>query len=395
MYFDNDLSFTKHGYFLVNGTNKTLSKYEAWQLSNKNLENVEFIYNDDYTSTFDWSKEPKEDIYELYAARAKQLRKDYDYLVLMYSGGIDSHVALKSFLDNDIHLDEICTFGNELISKTEKINQEVFNTAIPYINSLDLDSIGTKFRYVGIGQMLIDQFSDEDHFENYHYYSISHPQWGAVTRSHLFKSSIEEHINLTKSGKKVCYIWGFDKPYIRSIDGNYCYQYNDNAIDLAARQYNNRVVLKDKFDNFYDEAFYISREFPEIVIKQSHLLVNHMKTLTSESSELRDYSELTNTGPFIEFKNLRFLDKLSIDRIIYPKEDLSMFGNDKLKGSFIFTKRDSWFNDSNHPNRNKFFNKTMDMVKNNRNLYYYSKEVGVIGAQALFSKPYIISKEKS
>jgi hypothetical protein len=105
MFFEDKEEFTKHGYYLVHGI-KTLSKFEAWKLSGGDIDCVRFIFNDDVFEKEDWTEEPTEDIYELYAQRAIQLRKDYDYLVLMYSGGIDSHVMLKTFLENSIQIEK-------------------------------------------------------------------------------------------------------------------------------------------------------------------------------------------------------------------------------------------------------------------------------------------------
>ena len=43
----------------------------------------------------------------MYVERCNQLRDKYDYLVLHYSGGSDSHNILHTFLTNNIKLDEI------------------------------------------------------------------------------------------------------------------------------------------------------------------------------------------------------------------------------------------------------------------------------------------------
>ena len=55
------------------------------------------------------SKGPRVDISlsTLYKLRSQQLRDNYDYTILAYSGGADSHEILRSFVDNKIHLDEI------------------------------------------------------------------------------------------------------------------------------------------------------------------------------------------------------------------------------------------------------------------------------------------------
>ena len=192
MFFEDKEEFTKYGYYLVHGI-KTLSKFEAWKLSGGDMANIKFIFNDDVFEKEDWTAEPAEDIYELYAQRAIQLRKDYDYLVLMYSGGIDSHVMLKTFLENNIQIDEICTFSNtDVEEKTGKLNQEVFNKAIPFVQTLDLKKLGTKFRHIDIGKLVIDQWSDEFYFENFHHFTHG-PQWHVI-RSHKFKENIKDHM---------------------------------------------------------------------------------------------------------------------------------------------------------------------------------------------------------
>jgi len=57
------------------------------------------------------SEEPKESLSTLYIQRAQQLRNDYEYLILNYSGGPDSHNILETFLLNNIFLDEILIYS--------------------------------------------------------------------------------------------------------------------------------------------------------------------------------------------------------------------------------------------------------------------------------------------
>ena len=98
----------KFGYFTV-GDNHTYSRFEASQISQRTGQTVKWYLNDIYYNSFDWTKEPIDDIQTLYKKRAESLRDRYDYLVLMYSGGIDSCNMLHAFIDNNIKLDEICT----------------------------------------------------------------------------------------------------------------------------------------------------------------------------------------------------------------------------------------------------------------------------------------------
>jgi hypothetical protein len=57
----------------------------------------------------DWSVEPEGTLADLYTQRARALRDRFDYLILLYSGGSDSHQMLMTFLNASIHLDEVCS----------------------------------------------------------------------------------------------------------------------------------------------------------------------------------------------------------------------------------------------------------------------------------------------
>jgi hypothetical protein len=378
MFFIDDPEYTKHGYYLVDGI-KTFSKFEAWQLSGHDISKVKFIFNDDVFATIDTTKEPEADIYELYRQRAYQLRKDYDYIVLIYSGGIDSHTVLETFLENNLRVDEICTFSNnDVQAKTEKFNQEIYNAAIPFVETLDLKKLGTKFRLVNIGQMIINQLSDNYHFENFEHYSLSTPFWRTAVSNHVLKSNILEHRKLVEAGKKVCYLWGHEKPSIRVSNQEYCLTVPDTfSGGFGAKQYNNRKLLKNSFDNFYDEAFYICREFPEISIKQGHMLAKYMLSLPAEDSVIKKLWEIPIFGPYVQYKDIGrihsdWLSKPAVDKCIYPKALMSRFGDDKLyTGSTIFSKKDDWFAKSNHENSIKFNQKMNQLIKENTGLYRF------------------------
>jgi len=396
MFFTDELEFTKHGYYEINGI-KTLSKFEAFRFANGDMTKIQFKYNEDIMSQYDWTKEPEEDIYELYAERARQLRGKYDYLVLLYSGGIDSHTVLRTFLDNNIHLDEICTFNNSKANdrNSNKFNQEVFNAAIPYIKTLDLTRLRTKFRLFDISDLVINMYADEFHFEHHHLYNQGPGgQWPSAVRSHILKANIQDHMTMTEQGKTVCYIWGFDKPVMGVENNKYCIRFVDNAIDLNMRQFINRKTLADKFNNFHDEPFFISRECPKITIKQGHLLLKFIKTIKIDDPRLLSQDDLNTSGPFVVHHRgqyYRFLTKKMVDGVIYPRETLSNFGNDKTKGSIILSVKDDWFNHSNHDLQHKWFQNLDNLVKANQGLYKFKNDK-LIGINSIGSVSYIIGE---
>lgn len=394
MFFIDDEEFTKYGYYDVEGF-KTLSKLEAWQLSKGDFNKIKFIYNDYHFSKIDWSVEPKEDIYELFRQRAQQIREKYDYVVLVYSGGVDSHTVLETFLRNNIHINEICSFGNpELVDKEKSINIEVFNSAIPFINSLDLKKLGTKFRFIDISQTVLnEQFLDKHHFDNFQYYNLSISMWMSTANSHVLKSKIPEHLKLASQGKKICYVWGFEKPSLDFHKGNWYTKFVDNSINFSAKQYNNRILLGDKFNNFYDETFYICKEFPQITFKQCHLLIKYMKTLKENDVGLKSVHELPIFGPWVQFNENLWLSKRMVDSCVYPKAVISNFKDDKLyTGSQLFSKKDSWFYESNHEHKTKYVDKMMSLVKNYGSFFRYRDNLP-FSTKPVFSKFYKIGKK--
>lgn len=397
MFFDNNIEFTKHGYYEVDGI-KTLSKLEAYKFAHGDVGKIKFRYNEDVMESFNWTVEPEEDIYDLYAERARQLRNKYDYLVLMYSGGVDSHTVLSSFVNNNIQINEICTFTNaDVEHRTDKFNQEVFNAAIPFVNTMDLKSIGTKFRLFDISDLIINQYNDQFHFENHELYNQGvAPNWVNAVKSHLLKNSIKEHLALTEQGKTVCYIWGYDKPTLLLNDNKYSIHFYDSTLDLNMRQFINKTMLSTKFANFYDEPFYICRESPKISIKQGHLLLKLIKSIDTSDTRLRSQDDLPTTGPFVVHHRgqyYRFLPKKMVDGCIYPRAELARFGDDKVKGSIILTSKDNWFNHSNHENQHKWFQKLDNLVKENPN-YFVFKNNKLIKILPISSRPYLIGEHR-
>ena len=404
MFFCEDDEFVKLGYFQIENK-KTFSKYEAWQLATEiglRKEDVEYIFNDNQIDLLDWTKEPEESIDQLYFKRARLLREKYDYLVLMYSGGSDSQVILDTCLRNDIKIDHIITLGNiKYCAQDAKINQEVFNTAIPYLDSVQdtLDRWGTKREYVDIGQLIIDQYKNDFFFDTFLHTGIGPlSSWNLASKSYLFKQARKDQMKLAESGKTIGYIWGVDKPNIFPIDGYYQFRFVDSAPDFACRQFVNHKLIGGALQNFYDEGFFVSREVPELTIKQCHLIVKELKNMRSNDTRLVNVEKVANTGPFIEhstssnFSNGKWLSKVDLQKIIYPTAPHEMFGNDKFGGSVMFTPRDEFFYRSKFPSRNRYVDKMKRLIREHEDYFKFNVEGTVINSFTVFGKAYKIDK---
>jgi hypothetical protein len=100
---------------------------------------VHFHWYEDAFSRLNPSIEPVDTLAELCRQRAQELRDTYQYIRLFYSGGADSHTALVSFIDNNIHLDEIVV--DVRIDKDTNIainttNREIAIATIPYLKNI-------------------------------------------------------------------------------------------------------------------------------------------------------------------------------------------------------------------------------------------------------------------
>jgi len=82
-------------------------KIEAIMEAQKTLADITWDFHQSQFRKVDWTIEPKLSLPELYKLRAQQIRDQYDYIVIMFSGGADSTNVLYSFLDNNIRVDEI------------------------------------------------------------------------------------------------------------------------------------------------------------------------------------------------------------------------------------------------------------------------------------------------
>ena len=86
--------------FMARGIKQFESKIDALVYATKSNDFVRWNFHDSIwknsTNTINAN------LKYLYKLRAEQLRDNYDYLILNYSGGMDSWTILNTFLSNDI-----------------------------------------------------------------------------------------------------------------------------------------------------------------------------------------------------------------------------------------------------------------------------------------------------
>jgi len=316
------------------GSQVFYSKPEALIYATQSKQPVVWQFNELAFAKFDWSVEPEQSLTEIYRLRAQQLRDQYDWIRVEASGGADSTTAIYSFLLNNIHLDEIVFRYPKQIDKD--VTDDPFNTKPE--NTLSefrfaakplLEWVKTHFPRVTV---TIQDYSDNLLKDDY----MKDESWVFTTRDwfqpgHGIKHNnfgTDTHKDLADSGKRICVLYGVDKPKISIVDGNWYLYFTDVHANHA-----NPVV--GDYTNITSELFYWTPDMPEIGAKQAHVIRRWFDMPQNQHlKHIVHYANL-NTDQRTTYENL-------IKTIIYPDYDPTTWQTAKPTNSF-YNEMDHWF----------------------------------------------------
>lgn len=264
--------------------NKTLAMLESKRTNYK----IDWVFNNDVYGKIDWTVPVTESLDFLYLMRAKQLRDKYDYLVLYFSGGADSTNILKTFIDNNIFLDEIVMQYPEPAVKNfnedDKSNRNIYSEikyqAVPTLKNLSINP-NTKVRYQDFAKPLLDLLSKDNWFDEIPMGTNISPsgigrQVSQVTEPHI--------LNLCMQGKSCAQILGVDKPLVHSTETAYYAYFSDvSAMHSPPVDF----TMGEIFNNLYHtEFFYWTPDLPQIVVKQAQLIKAYCETSTVAKAQI-------------------------------------------------------------------------------------------------------------
>ena len=303
---------------------KTLALMEGTKL---NLHPT-WHFADEVYSTVNWQTGHTDDITEVYKKRARQLRENYDYLVLAYSGGADSRTVLESFLTQGLLVDEILVSwakegqGKYKVSATDTSASNIVSE-FDLVIKPDLEYISKNYPTIKIS--LIDWSSDigSDSSELIEddWYSINDHMNPGVFKKFTVISDYEQQ--MIDAGKKSAVIWGLDKPQVAYKDGNiYLYFLDKLANTRSSDNHNNRT----------SELFYWSPNMPEIVHAQARLVYEYF---ISHPDKLKLINWTDHSG-----SNKTELN-LILKSIVYPNWHLNRFQANKPT-STVMAEIDAW-----------------------------------------------------
>lgn len=265
-----NFDYSKNVYWKV--SDKVFSnKFDALLEATKNKKDVTFHYYDEIFERYDKSLLGKNSLKTLYKARAQQLRDDYDYLILYFSGGADSYNILRTFIDNQIKLDEVCVkWPMAVIEKNMYSPNNQDKSAFNYLSEWDyaikpvLEELKNshpeiKIQITDWSKNLDDTFFNEENFRKAN-------AWNDVEVAYTLAIS-ENEIDLIDRGKQVAAIYGIDKPILALINGNWLCSFLDASIGIGAPLDHNQNSI---------EYFYWTPKMPELPLEQAHTLCTYI-----------------------------------------------------------------------------------------------------------------------
>jgi hypothetical protein len=264
----------KLGYYKV-GDVEFESKIQAYIYASNINQHVQWNFNDEVFSSYDWTIEPDQSLDYLYDKRARELREKYDYLMLSYSGGADSHNALMSFVRQGLHIDEIIVntlekgwskFTTIDPNNTTSSNNgaEHYLQTIPRLKELENLIPNTKITICDLTDHVHDSFNN-----------VGDASWvldkrealnpiGITRFNYIYFSEVRKRFDKQKS---LGIVLGVEKPKSAIVNDKFWMRFVDRSANMITII--NHLV---DYDNTEVEYFYWSPDCVPMLIKQGHVM---------------------------------------------------------------------------------------------------------------------------
>jgi hypothetical protein len=326
------------GYYKV-GDKFFNDKIEAIVHANTTLADIEWNFHKEVYDKVDWTKEPELSLDTFYKLRAQQIRDQYDYVIVMCSGGGDSTNIVFSFLENNIHVDEV--IASAPVSGLNNFEATTDD------NAPDNTMSETKYAQMPLMQEISQRFPNtkitiNDYFENMQDFKTDdwlfrcgewiHPSSGA--RYNLEKLT---HLrNMAEAGKKIGIVYGIDKPILAITKTDELY------LVLADRAVNvQRPAFEKNYPNVQNVLFYFTPEMPLLQVKQAHVVANWVHQ-PENAHVLALVKQVASGDKYVNHRHRNSRYQRAIIPCIYPSTYRPVFQGHKPTRMFL-GEHDAWF----------------------------------------------------
>lgn len=336
-----------------------LNKVHAMLYAELVKSHVTWDFRSEVFDNIDWKIPVEKTLKELYRERAVQIRESYDYVSLLFSGGVDSANILKTFIDNDIHLDEVVMYMPKALDANASfdldktnIDSEILYAALPYLRNY-LKTTKTKVRIIDfipitkkllVNENLLAQYNNSIQSLSFHII----PKLAMMTLD-------EEWNSLYDKGVNVCHLHGAEKPMVNySYTHGYSFQFTDIVSWKFLSEYTTASSEAREKHQFH-ELFYWTGDLPELVIKQCQLV----KAKAEEDPFFR-YALSSKT--LVGYENFKALNPIIYDQSVIAIR--KMFTTNKLGWETDLNEAPwDWANKTLENSERNVLNNTMQNVR--------------------------------
>jgi hypothetical protein len=327
------------GYYTCDGL-EFESKIQACFHSLKVNKPVDWVFNDLEFKLYDWTQEPEDSLDQLYDKRVKDLREKYDYLILSYSGGSDSHQILMSFIRQGIYLDELlintmekgwapCTIIDPTNTSSLNSGAEHYLQTIPRLKEVEKFIPRTKITICDLTDHVTDSLLLAGDASWVLQKREALNPIGITRFNYVYFNEVRKRFD---KEKKIGIILGVEKPKSLIEDGKFWIRFNDRAANMVT------VIdhIKD-YDNSVIEYFYWSPDCVPLLIKQGHIIRRWLQT----NPNYQQYWD----SRVATYKTVRFWHERLLRKVIYPSTwNDSWFQVHKATKDW-YSEFDNWFID--------------------------------------------------
>jgi hypothetical protein len=330
---------TNTGYYTV-GTTTFTDKLSAILHASITAEEVTWHFNDEIYKNVDWATEPELSIDDFYKIRAQQIRDEYDYVIILCSGGGDSTNVVWSFLNNGIHVDEVVASApvsglsnwNATTTDTSAGNtmSETMLAQLPLMHEIHSKYPDIKITINDYFETLLDYQTDDWIFRCGEWI---HPSSGA--RYDLDK---QLHIKqLAEQGKKIAIVYGIDKPHLfYDVDNSINVMMSDLTVNVQ------RPPFKDKYPNVENVLFYFAPDLPQMQVKQAHMLAKWIHLPAGKFAQEKMLDHRKPPTSLEQSRHRHSFYERAIIPCIYPTTHRRVFQGHKPSRMFL-GEHDDWF----------------------------------------------------
>ena len=232
-------------------------------------------YNDVWATAHSAGHWRNQSLKELYYARARQIREQYDYVAVMFSGGWDSRNIIESFEAQGLRIDDIIVFVTPELESTTDFNNldavnwygEIMYHAVPYAERYAHEHPGTGVIKIEWLDRVVQSYSDAAQV-----FQDSRPKPGVFFGRWL---SVAKNLQLEKriGSRRATLLVGLDKPCVIQTNGSYKGFFPEGLM----RVYTYCTKSNGFPENVIWEPFYWTPDLPELAIRGWYELVNLCK----------------------------------------------------------------------------------------------------------------------